>query len=196
MTTSVWLDIDSNRDVIANVRHALHCIELAKSDPYAWKWAFLALHAALQGACVCHLTTTATPIGVTNEKDTLVWLNYLEASRTTPALKPPKTRIMAFPDLLRALRDGKAGNRPSGGNTFNLSDDEFSYLKRLHDEIRNQFIHFAPASWSIDFSGVNTFASLTSRIISDIMDYGWAFRLMDPDEKTELRDSLIILARL
>lgn len=196
MAASIWLDTDSNRDVVANVRHALHCIELAKNDPHAWKWAFLALHAALQGACVCHLTTTATPIGVTDEKDTLAWLDYLEASRTKPALKPPKTRIMAFPDLLRALREGKAGNRPSGGNKFNLSDDEFSYLKRLHDEIRNQFIHFAPAIWSIDFSGFTTFASLSSRVMRDIMDYGWAFRLMDPDEKTDLHVNLIILAKL
>lgn len=108
MTTSVWLDIDSNRDVIANVRHALHCIELAKSDPYAWKWAFLALHAALQGACVCHLTTTATPIGVTNEKDTLVWLNYLEASRTTPALKPPKTENHGFSRLAEGIAGWKS----------------------------------------------------------------------------------------
>lgn len=194
MIEPVWLETDPNKDVVANVRHALLCIEVAKNDRHAWKWAFLALHAALQGACVCYLTTTAAPIGATDEKNTLALLDYLEASRTTPNLKPPKTKIMAFPDLLKALRAGKAGNRTACDKIINLTDSEFSYLKRLHEEIRNQFIHFAPTNWAIDFSGIEAFAKLSSRIINDIMDHGWAFRFMEGDDRDELRANLKMLS--
>ena len=61
--TETWIRTDEAEDAAGSVRHALRAGEMTANDPQAWKWVALALHSALQGACVCHLTTTAAPIG-------------------------------------------------------------------------------------------------------------------------------------
>jgi hypothetical protein len=52
-----WINTDEAEGVAASVRRALRCWEHTLADPQAWKWVTLARHAALQGACMCHLLT-------------------------------------------------------------------------------------------------------------------------------------------
>ena len=65
----------------------------------------LALHSALQGACVCHLVTRASPIGVVTARDAEQWMKcFGEESRNDPGARAPATYIMTLPDLLKAVR--------------------------------------------------------------------------------------------
>ena len=59
-----WLITDESNDVAGSIRHALRTASFVGEDPQAWKWIALALHSALQGACVCHLSTTAMRAGI------------------------------------------------------------------------------------------------------------------------------------
>jgi hypothetical protein len=74
MAEETWIRTDEAEDVAGSLRHALHAATLVNADPQAWKWVALALHSGLQGACVCHLTTTAAPVGAVAERNAGEWL--------------------------------------------------------------------------------------------------------------------------
>ncbi|HEU0161878.1 MAG TPA: hypothetical protein VFQ69_05710 [Rhizomicrobium sp.] len=189
-----WIRVDEAEDVAASVRHVLHSLALTTKDQQAWKWVLLALHSALQGACVCHLTTTASPVGALTEKNTVEWLVYFEASRTDSNVSAPKTYLLNFPDLLKAIRKPKSAGDGSDLSAVQISDSELEWLKRFHSRIRNQFIRFEPTGWSIEVSGIPAMTKLAARIIKDILDIGWAFRHKDKAWRDELQANLVRLS--
>jgi hypothetical protein len=185
-----WIRTDEPTDVLGSVRAFLRTAAFVEEDPQAFKWLVLPLHSALQGSCVCHLTTTAAPIGAVTEKNAGEWIEYFEKSRDNPNEKPPKTYLMNLPDLLSAIRKpNSVGSRHNNAGVV-LSDSEFNWLKRFHNDIRNQFVHFAPMSWSIEVSGIPGIAKLVARIIGDVHNIGWAFRHLEVADQEELSTNL------
>lgn len=172
----IWIRTDEADDTAGSVRHALRCFDDIGSDPQAWKWLALAVHSALQGACVCHLVTTASPVGAVDAKNAAELLQYIEDSRTDPNAKPPRARLMAFPDLLKAVRKPHSAGDRSNAIGIQINDSELAWLCRFHLSVRNQFTHFEPVGWSLEVSGILAVAALTARILSEIADVGWAFR--------------------
>lgn len=156
----------------------------------------LALHSALQGACVCHLATTATPIGATTPRNTSEWLQYYEERRTNPEAKMPKTRLMELPELLKAIRKPHSAGDRSNDFGVAISDGEFNWLRRFHETVRNQFVHFEPMGWSLEVSGIPSIAALAARIIADIRNAGWAFRHQETSWHEALSDDLRRLANI
>jgi hypothetical protein len=59
MVDSNWLQIDERSDVLVSLSACLICVSECGRNPGLWKWAILALHNAVQGAMVCHLSGTA-----------------------------------------------------------------------------------------------------------------------------------------
>ena len=192
MIQPYWLETDEAHDVTGSVRHAVRCFEFVRSDPQAWKWLFLALYSAIQGACVCYLSTTAAPIGAVDEKNAAEWLNFFETIQGDAVVKPPKTRLMALPDLLKAVSKSNAAGGPGVGRVL-VSDSDIKWLTRLHTDVRNQFVHFAPAGWVLEVSGIPEMAKLVGRIILDIADHGWAFRHLSEGDINAMREDLHIL---
>lgn len=188
--TENWIQTDEAEDVAGSIRHVLRAAQFVREDPLAWKWVVLALHSALQGACVCHLTTTTTPIGAVTERNAVEWLKYFDDSRINPKAKPPKTYLMTLPDLLKAVRKpGSAGDR-SYASKVGISEPELHWLRRFHDDVRNQFVHFEPMGWSIEVSGIPELARLVARIIEEILRVGWAFRHQDLTEREAMQHNL------
>lgn len=186
----IWITVDEAEDVAASIRHVLRCLPLVSDDEQVWKWVALALHSALQGACVCHLTTTASPVGAVTDKNAREWLDYFDASRTDPKARVPKTELMNLPDLLKAIRKPQSAGNRSNLCGVRVTDPELQWLKRFHSKIRNQFTHFEPIGWSIEVSGIPELGKLAARIIKDISDIGWAFRQKDETWRDELRLNL------
>lgn len=198
MTDEILYQTDEAKDVVGSIRHAVRCTSFIQDDPHAWKWYFLALHSALQGACVCHLATTQGPLGTLNEKGTKEWLTYYEQwtkKNETGAgnvNRPQKNWTMAFPDLLDAIeRSETHGIR--NHHPIYLDKNEKKWLKRLHSEFRNEFIHFKPIWWTIEVSGLPKFGQVVGRIVKDIHDAGWAFRHVDLGERSTMVDELEFL---
>jgi hypothetical protein len=181
------VDTNEAQDVAGSIRHALRCWEFVAEDAQAWKWIILALHSALQGACVCHLVTTEAPISAVTKKNACEWKNYFEESRTNSPAKPPTTQLMALPELLKAVRKPNSAGDTSSDNQVSIDDTELCWLIGIHKEFRNQFVHFRPMGWHFDVSGIPKLAHLVARIIHDILDCLWAFRHLGE----ELRDLLI-----
>ncbi len=192
---SLWLQTDEADDVRGSLRHAVQCAELAKRDPHAWKWMMLALHSALQGACVCHLTTTAAPVGAVSDKNAAEWLEYFEKSRTDASVKPPRTFLLSLPGLLKKIRKPFSVGDRSLPDGIAISEKEIAWLNRLHEEIRNQFVHFEPMGWSIELSGIPEYAQVVARIITDILAAGYAFRHLDQTSIDAMRREISDLAR-
>jgi hypothetical protein len=189
-----WIRTDEADDVAGSIRHAIRVAQFVGEDPLAWKWVVMALHSALQGACVCHLTTTAAPVGAVTNRNADEWLVYFEDSRTDPNAKPPKTHLMGLPDLLTAVgKPHSAGDRSNAAGVA-ISESELRWLRRFHKDIRNQFVHFEPMGWSIEVSGIPEIAKLVARIIGEILRIGWAFRHQDLAQREEMERSLQTLA--
>jgi hypothetical protein len=171
-----WIRIGEAEDVAGSVRHALRAAQMVQDDPLAWKWVALAIHSALQGACICHLTTTAAPIGAVTPRNACDWIEFFERSRTDAGIKSPRTQLMGLPDLLKAIRKPHSAGDCSNDAGVPISDAELAWLRRFHEQIRNQFVHFEPMSWSLEVSGIPELAVLIARIIETILAMGWGFR--------------------
>lgn len=174
-----WIQTDENEDIAGSIRHVIRAAQFVREDSLAWKWVVIALHSALQGACVCYLTTTAAPIGAVTKRNTREWVAYFEDSRTNPNAVPPKTYLMCLPDLLKAVRKPNSAGHGSNAAGIAISESELNWLIRFHNDFRNQFTHFEPMGWSIEVSGIPEIAQLVARIIGDILRTGWAFRHLD-----------------
>ncbi|MCV6547944.1 MAG: hypothetical protein OIF56_11820 [Cohaesibacter sp.] len=196
MAQEIWVSTDETEDVACSIRHVLRCMDFVESDPEAWKWVILALHAALQGACVCHLSTTCSPIGAVTKRNTREWAYYLEKSRVNPDAKSPKTQLMSLPDLLKTVRKPNTQGDLSNNIGIQISDAELTWLNRLHEDYRNQFSHFSPTGWTYDVSGLPEIAKLVARIITDIHLRGWAFRHLEDQKKATLVADLDRLSNL
>lgn len=189
-----WIQTDEAEDVAASVRHALRCFPFTSDDEQAWKWVALALHSAIQGACVCHLVTTASPVGAVTERNAAEWLDYFEATRSDAKAPPPQTYLMALPDLLRAIRRPHSAGDRRNAEGVRVTDQELAWLRRFHETVRNQFVHFEPMGWSVEVSGIPDLAKLIARVIDQILVVGWAFRHKDDDWQRALRGNLSLLA--
>lgn len=189
----VWVHIDEAEDVAASVRHAIRSREFTKDDPQAWKWVALALHSALQGACVCHLVTTAAPVGAVTKQNAKEWLEFFEASRLDAGAKPPKTFLMTLPELLKTIRKSQSAGDRSNSSGVEISDQELQWLCRFHEEVRNQFAHFEPSGWSLEVSGIPELSKLIGRIIQSVLDLGWAFRHQDENWRSALAADIALL---
>lgn len=177
--TETWLSTDEADDTAGSIRHALLCHDNVGRDPHAWKWLALAIHSALQGGCVCHLVTTASPVGAVYPKNAAEFLQYFEDSRSDPNARPPVARLMALPDLLKAVRKPHSAGDRSNEIGVSISDAELTWLRSFHTTVRNQFVHFEPIGWSLEVSGLPEIAALTAKILSEIANMGWAFRHKD-----------------
>jgi hypothetical protein len=191
--SDLWIRLDEVQDVACSIRHSLRTAEFVADDPQAWKWFALAVHSALQGACVCHLTTTASPVGALDERSTRKWLEHFEASRSDPDVKPPKIFLLNLPQLLDRVRQPNSAGDGGCATGIAVSDAELDWLRRIHDEIRNQFVHFEPRGWALEVSGLPGIAKLSARIIRDILENGWAFRHADSDLREQIGANLAAL---
>lgn len=186
--------MDERDDVAGSLRHALVCLELVRSDHGAWKWLILSLHSALQGACVCHLTTTAQPFGPLTPENSKEWLDYFDCSRDDPDAPIPQTKIAPLPALLKRIRKSDTIGSGQSFEGIRVTDEELQNLRHLHAEVRNQFVHFEPRGWSLEVAGMETQIPLIIRIISEIDAAGWAFRHEDQEHLTAMRQSLYRIA--
>jgi hypothetical protein len=181
-----WLHTDEAEDVAGSVRQALRMAALIDSDDQVWKWLSLALHSALQGACVCHVVTSASPVGAVTENNAKEWLEYFDQSRIDATAKPPKTYLLNLPALLKRVRMPHSAGDGQGADGIAIADAELEWLTRFNNEIRNQFVHFEPMGWAIEVSGIPAIARLIGRILSDVLHGGYAFRHLTQDQRDDL----------
>ncbi len=148
----------------------------------------------MQGACVCHVVSTASPVGAVTARNAGEWLDYFENSRGNPDVRAPDTYLLSLPELIKAVRKPHSAGDRSNAAGVPISDQEYDWLRRFHENVRNQLVHFEPQGWSIEISGIPELGTLIGRVIGDILEVGWAFRHKERDWQNALRENVELLS--
>ncbi len=205
----MWLQVDERTDVLASLSLSLRCLERLSDDPALWKWAILALHNALQGAMVCHLSGTAQ-LGALSERCVKEWLDWHERDgrgdikridegvdelglpRTKLARKedhPPTDRLADAKELFARLYTEGKRLEGGAGAVIGATQHECESFRRLHN-LRNEFSHFTPKGWSIELGGLPGIFLAMVRVLEKISSDPWPFRHMAEEELTQLSNLL------
>lgn len=137
-----YIRFDEIEDVLTSIDLLAHIVPLVKSSPSQWKWIIIGAQNGLQSAMVSVLGGTSG-IDVLSEKSrqrVLVW--HEKRNRNVPY---PNERLAEFAVLLERCRNA---------GFLDLKEVEAKDLWRLHNELRNNFSHFVPMSWSIEKAGL------------------------------------------
>lgn len=193
MTTKLpenYIEFDEYSDALYSLRHAaFFCAETAR-DRTIWKWAIIALHNALQGAMICHLSGTAG-LGALEKDSIKAALDWHEGDRIGNRQPYPEEKVAPANVLFKRLT-GQASMLEGAGELIKASKQEASSFERLH-ALRNDFSHFTPKSWVIETSGLAQIFGDISQILLRILDAGYAFRHADPALIDEARSCLACL---
>jgi hypothetical protein len=176
----MYLRVDERTDVLLSLQQCDLSVRLARRSQGNWKWAILALHNALQGALVCHLSGSAQ-LGALTERSISDWLSWYGGDRT---LKPPREWLADTKELFSRL--SAADKRyEAAGPIIRVTDAQAAAFDRLH-ALRNDFQHFTPKGWSLEIAGLPEIFLNVLDVISAIADALYAFRHMEAEERGEL----------
>ena len=95
MSDQTWLRTDEIEEFIDGLEHSAMFAKQLTDDVKFWKWLIIALHSALQGACVCalrdHDTTGVEVLERRSWREMLHWLQV--DSRENPCAPVPEQRL-------------------------------------------------------------------------------------------------------
>lgn len=115
------------------LQKAICFIKTAVHKPLDWKWVILSIHAALYAFMIC----------------------ILKGTDPDNVCKSPKHRkLIDFPEALKRCQDSSWMNISGFTKVLELSEDQKRSVNYIHEEFRNRFVHYRPASWSIELIGV------------------------------------------
>lgn len=155
--SDTYLSTDEFEDVQASLLLVRDALIAVKTAPPYWKWAILAAHSALQGACLCILTRS-DGLGALTDASSEALADKLYGETASgrkiddKTINWPEPRVEELPELLKRLpHDLRVSlpGRKEHSYGFELAGD----LRRLH-EFRNQFTHFSSTGWSIEIGGL------------------------------------------
>jgi hypothetical protein len=204
----MWLRTDEREDVLASLSLCVSCLDKTAQKPVFWKWAILAIHNALQGAMVCHLSGTAQ-LGALTSKSAKAWLDWHERDRRgeierervgsgkfgLPEFriknakdKPPREKL-AIPDVLFERLYDIDARIEFAGEIIAVTESERSSFRKLTD-LRNGFAHFTPKGWAIELDGLPRIFLDILNVIVRIAEDPWAFRHMKNTQRDKLQTLL------
>jgi hypothetical protein len=151
--SEVWLRTDEIMEMIGAIEHSREIAPTVCGDVMRWKWLFIALHNALQGACVCALRGAgASDAAVLSSASAKAWWKWLDVdSRNDNSLAPKDARWLArMLELYDRAKSPAYLQEPHRLQPHAQMDCD---VKKLND-LRNDFLHFVPEGWSLDVSGM------------------------------------------
>jgi uncharacterized protein (DUF4415 family) len=137
----VWLNTDEIEEFIGALEHASMIAE-DLHEASNWTWLVIALHTALQGACVCALRgAVSVDLSVLDDKSAKAMWHWLDVERRKPNPKgPPVERLASLRVLYERVQNPEFLPQPS---TLPHDTARDRSVSRLID-LRNQFMHFVP----------------------------------------------------
>ena len=166
-SNGIYLRTDEHLEFIDALNTSAYFSKEVLNNTYAMKWLILALHASLQGACVCALRGYDTSgVSVLSNASRKEWLNWFEESRDNGDLPAPEFEKLA--DLKTLYKRVTKTSELRHPFTFH-QDSKINFdVKRLNS-LRNNFIHFVPKGWSIELSGMPRIVSSVTEVIEHLV---------------------------
>lgn len=146
----IWLRTNEIEQFIGALEFAVELLPSTLTDTSRWKWEIVALHNALQGVFVCALggADTAGVSFLSEKSGARIWRWLDVTSRTQPEVAPPDERLAEILILFDRVKSSAYLQDP-----LRSSEQIDADVKRLNN-LRNDFIHFIPRSWSLELSGM------------------------------------------
>ncbi len=142
----VWLHTDEAEEAVKALEAVAHFARDVPTDLFAWRWTVLTIHNAVQGFMVIALRDSAGLLVLRNNL-AAEWLAEHEARGGYP-----EERLDSFMNLYKKIKKASIAEQ-LGATPFTPAGTQGRSIKLL-DSLRNQFIHFLLASWSLDVSGL------------------------------------------
>ena len=162
-TAAIYLDTDEIEELVTSLEWASHASQMLHAGNPHWKQIILALHNAVQGACVCALrgvdTAGITMLEKRSADGMLAWLNLPEEERIS---QPYPDEWLASPNELFKRVQKEKFMHPAVPLVANHST-KIAFKKLC--ELRKEFAHFVPKSWSIEISGMPKIVELMTEVI-------------------------------
>jgi hypothetical protein len=143
---SIWIRINEQEEAVGALEAFARFLSRVRGDPFDWRWVILSLHTALQGLMVVAIRDTAGMFPLPKN----LAAAWMEAHRS--GQPPPKERLDSFPNLYEKIKKKDIADFLQG-NPFVPSGTQGSSVKMLY-RLRNQFVHFLPASWALEATGL------------------------------------------
>lgn len=182
----MYLRIDERSDVLASLTVCLRCVSDEPKEASLWKWAVISLHNALQGAMVCHLSGTAE-LGALSDKSAKAWLEWYDCEGRE-GIQPPIQKLATTKELFKRLYS-KHKRIESAGAILVIEESQRNSFQKLN-KLRDDFTHFTPKGWSIEFCGLPGIFIDMLDVIENISQHPWPFRHMEVDEQRQLQTLL------
>jgi hypothetical protein len=173
-----WVRFDEYEDVLASTDLLALVAPTLLNQPSNWKWMILAAHNGMQGALVCAIQDSSIT-SVLKEKSAAKVLKYLE----TREGEMPQEWLADFTTLFRKYRR----KYPCTGTIQQLK-----HIRRLHQEFRNNFAHFVPASWSIEKAGLPEIIRSALTLIEEAMKQDQVMMHLTGNRKRRLARNLTV----
>jgi len=142
-----FIEFDEHEDAVHSLEELSNQLLGAQSDAKSWKFALILGCNALNSALVCALNDTAG-VACLTRRSRAATLKWFEESRIDPNAKYPEQRLESPLALVRLARRDRG-----------LCSQVAFSLQKMRDirkafNLRNRFVHFLPASWSIEVAGL------------------------------------------
>jgi hypothetical protein len=148
----IYFETDEIEEMINSLEQAYKAALDLTASTINWKWVTLAMHSAVQGACVCALRGADTSgVNVLEKKSREEMLDWLNLPPAKQKKKPyPKEKLASPTDLFKRVQ------KPlwMHGETPMIADEKIKWAFGKLCDFRNEFIHFVPKSWAIEVSGM------------------------------------------
>jgi hypothetical protein len=150
------------KDAVFSLTLVNDCLAKVFQDHLYWKWVFIALHNSLQSFMVTALSPftpddvmkdarTAHSFCLTCRQEIYVstkgqspWDAWQAWSKDPSGPKPDSPRLFPFLDLYKRIKKPIYMERLVGARAFQPSGTQTQSVKRLNNEMRNDFTHFMP----------------------------------------------------
>jgi len=129
-----WLRLTEKTNALDYLEKACDFIRQTETNVYAWKWIILALHGALYGFAICACQRAN---------------RYNVAFKT----KKGKEQLIGFDKALELCQNPNWMRMYIFSKHLQLSKQQEESILRLK-ELRNEFEHYIPTSWSIEIHGM------------------------------------------
>ncbi len=141
-----WLRTDEAEEAVAAVESIAPFVRNISGDLYGWRWTILSVHTTVQGFMVLALRDSAG-LNVLPKKLAAAWLTAHYQNGPYPA-----ERLDSFLNLYHKVKN-KVMAVQLDAQAFKPSGSQGKSIRSLN-ALRNSFVHFLPASWSIEVSGL------------------------------------------
>lgn len=181
---ATFLETDERHDVFVSLQEFDRQLDAVEVDSGRWKFALIAVTLAVNGALVCFLSGTMQT-GALRKREAKLAIEAMQLGSDVPRPKP----FLAAPSELL--------ERATGTERYDTQEKKLSVSEpqkasfKLLTEFRNQFIHFHPAGWVVEVSGLPKHCAAVLEVINTIREDGYAFLHLSDAHRVEL-DSLLV----